>query len=332
MQEKVIKISVIVPVYKVKKALLERCVESLINQTLEEIEIILVDDGSPDDSGKICDEYAAKDARINVIHKKNGGVSSARNCGIEKASGEYIGFADSDDYVKPDFFETLYNAATENDSDMLCSGYIELKEDCQTECNVTEDKSPCIMKPDEAVEEFILFRKIDFRVWNKIFKAQIAENIRFFEEFRIAEDELFIYECIKKSKNVQYLPYAGYYYYINPKSVMSNGLSEKNFDSLKVTDIISGELTNQPPESVNYFILNTCLRLWVKIASDKDFSSKFSDEKKYIEKKIRSISFSKVKFHGNKTLQLLFLPMKISTGFTEMLARRFKFISRKISL
>lgn len=332
MQEKRIKVSVVVPVYKVEKLLLERCIESLSKQTLEEIEILLVDDGSPDNSGKICDEYALHSTKIKAIHKENGGVSSARNCGIENASGEYIGFVDADDYVKPDFFEILYNTAAENNTDMVCSGYIELKDNMETECIFSDDNSVCLMNPAEAVEEFLLFRKIDFRVWNKIFRAETAKRIRFSEEFRIAEDELFIYEFIKKSQKIQYISYAGYYYYINPDSVMSKAFSVKNLDSLKVTDIISRELDTQPAESVNYFILNTCLRLWVKIASERELSSEFSDEKIYIEKKIRRIPFSKVKFHGNKTLQILFLPMKISIGMTEFLVRRLKFISLKISL
>ena len=95
------KVSIIVPVYKVEKYL-RKCIDSIINQTLKDIEIILVDDGSPDNCGKICDEYAAKDTRIKVIHKENGGLSSARNAGMEVAEGEYIGFVDSDDWIESD--------------------------------------------------------------------------------------------------------------------------------------------------------------------------------------------------------------------------------------
>ena len=97
------KVSIIVPVYKVEKYL-RKCIDSIINQTLKDIEIILVDDGSPDNCGKICDEYAAKDTRIKVIHKENGGLSSARNAGMEVAEGEYIGFVDSDDWIESDMY------------------------------------------------------------------------------------------------------------------------------------------------------------------------------------------------------------------------------------
>ena len=111
------KVSVVVPIYKVERYL-GNCIESLIGQTLKDIEIILVDDGSPDNCPSICDEYAAKDGRIKVIHKPNGGVSAARNDGLKAATGEYIIFCDSDDWMELDAFEVLYEAATTNDSDI----------------------------------------------------------------------------------------------------------------------------------------------------------------------------------------------------------------------
>ena len=111
------KVSVIVPVYKVEKYL-NKCVDSIINQTLEDIEIILVDDGSPDNCGKICDDYAQKDNRIVVIHKTNGGLSDARNAGLEVARGEYIGFVDSDDYIAPEMISLLYGVCKKNSTDI----------------------------------------------------------------------------------------------------------------------------------------------------------------------------------------------------------------------
>ena len=115
-------ISVIVPIYKVEKYL-NKCVKSIINQTYKNLEIILVDDGSPDNCGKICDKLAERDDRIRIIHKKNGGLSSARNAGIEIANGEYIGFVDSDDYIDNDMFETLYNNIKDNNADLSIIGY-----------------------------------------------------------------------------------------------------------------------------------------------------------------------------------------------------------------
>ena len=115
------KISVIVPVYKVEKYL-NKCVDSIVNQTFTDIEIILVDDGSPDNSGKMCDDWSQKDRRIRVIHKENGGLSDARNRGIQESSGEYIIFIDSDDFIEPKMLEVLYNLATDHDADVAISG------------------------------------------------------------------------------------------------------------------------------------------------------------------------------------------------------------------
>lgn len=114
-------ISVIVPVYKVEKYL-RRSIESVLNQTYTDLEIVLVDDGSPDQCGMICDEYAQKDSRIRVIHKENGGLSSARNAGIKIAKGEYITFLDSDDYIENDAYETLINVAANTDADVIEGG------------------------------------------------------------------------------------------------------------------------------------------------------------------------------------------------------------------
>ena len=116
-----IKVSIIVPVYKTEKYL-KRCLDSLLNQTLEDIEIILVDDGSPDSAPALCDNAAKTDGRIKVIHKKNEGLGMARNTGIDAACGKYIGFVDSDDFVKTNMYEYLYNTAVRHNADLIISG------------------------------------------------------------------------------------------------------------------------------------------------------------------------------------------------------------------
>lgn len=118
----IVLISVIVPIYKVEQYL-PQCIDSIINQTYRNIEIILVDDGSPDHSGSICEEYAKRDSRLRVFHKKNGGLSDARNYGIKRAAGEYIGFVDSDDWLEPDMYELLVNLAEEERADIINCGY-----------------------------------------------------------------------------------------------------------------------------------------------------------------------------------------------------------------
>ena len=121
-------ISVIVPIYNVEKYL-DRCVDSIINQTYKNLEIILVDDGSPDNCPQMCDDYAKKDSRIKVVHKENGGLSDARNVGMEVATGEYVSFIDSDDYISLDFYETLLETIVDNDSDIVECGVVKFYED-----------------------------------------------------------------------------------------------------------------------------------------------------------------------------------------------------------
>ncbi|EGP5489252.1 glycosyltransferase, partial [Enterococcus faecium] len=118
-------ISIIVPVYKVEPYL-RKCVDSILAQTFTDFEVILVDDGSPDNSGKICDEYASKDSRVRVIHKKNGGLSSARNAGIDVARGKYLGFVDSDDYIEKDMYELLYDNIVKEQADLSICGIYDI--------------------------------------------------------------------------------------------------------------------------------------------------------------------------------------------------------------
>lgn len=326
-----IKLSIVVPIYKVQIELLEKCVFSLLKQTLKEIEIILVDDGSPNECRKKCDEFKEKNNCISVFHKTNGGVSSARNFGIQNAKGEYIGFVDADDYVKENFCETLYLTAKKFDADMVCSGYTELNDTTEISHN-KKGNIPVVMDKNEATKQFLLFDKVDFRVWNKIFRKNIADKISFSEKYKIAEDEMYIYDFIALANKIVYIPYCGYYYFINSLSVMSADLSSKNFDSLKVTDIISDHVSDQKTENINYFRLNSYIRLWVKITSNSIYCKKFSKEKKTIEKKIRSIRISDVKPYNNKTIKLLFIPIKIARPLAEFVVKRVKFISSKVSL
>lgn len=175
-------ISVIVPIYKVE-SYLNRCIDSIINQTYKNLEIILVDDGSPDRCGEICDNYAKLDSRIRVIHKINGGLSSARNAGLKIAKGDYIGFVDSDDYIKTDMYENLINACIMNECHVSGVRYERryqngLKEDSLT---VITDNS---LKSSEEYFRELLLHVGDVSVCTKLFEKSILENL-FFDERKI---------------------------------------------------------------------------------------------------------------------------------------------------
>lgn len=174
MQNKLI--SVIVPVYKVEKYL-NRCIDSIIKQTYHNLEILLVDDGSPDNSGKICDEYAKKDERIKVIHKPNGGLSDARNYALEIAKGEYIGFVDSDDYIKEDMFQTLYDLCEENNADISIVSFYEMVEN--RVIAVRDSGQLQVMDKIEAIKELLIDTKIQSYAWNKLFKKDLFVGLRF---------------------------------------------------------------------------------------------------------------------------------------------------------
>lgn len=169
-------ISVIVPVYNVEKYL-EKCVSSIIKQSYKNLEIILVDDGSTDNSGKICDEFALKDNRIKVIHKENGGLSSARNKALEIAKGEYIGFVDSDDYISEDMYETLYKVIKENEADISIVSFYE--EYNGKIIGVRDTGNLEVLTKLEAINELLIDTKIQSYAWNKLFKRELFSELEF---------------------------------------------------------------------------------------------------------------------------------------------------------
>ena len=227
-----VKVSVIVPVYNVEKYL-DRCLDSIINQTLNEIEIILVDDGSTDSSGEKCDEYKKKDLRIKVIHKKNKGLGYARNSGLKVATGKYIAFVDSDDYIDKRMFESLYRYAEDNKCEMaLCYGNKRVNEKGE-ECDSQGIKSARVYEGKEIKEKLLLDiigskpdDKVDaiigVSVWKGIYLRQIFEknNIKFCSErVFISEDAIFQLDFIPHINRAIVIPESYYYYYMNLSSL-----------------------------------------------------------------------------------------------------------------
>ncbi len=214
-------ITVIVPVYKTEQYL-RRCVESLQAQTYEELEILLVDDGSPDGSGAICDALADEDPRIRVIHKANGGLSSARNAGLDAINGEYVCFVDSDDYVETDYVETLYNLLTEADADLAKIDYAEVTGD---EYSSPAQKAEVQVYRGEEVERAYLELKVD-SACVFLYKRSLIGESRFLPG-RTSEDIPFNFELFQKAAVFVYAPLKKYYYYYNPGSI-SNGPLDRN--------------------------------------------------------------------------------------------------------
>ena len=215
-------VSIIVPVYNVEKYL-ERCLDSLINQTFKDIEIICIDDGSIDNSGKILDEYAAKDSRIKVIHQNNAGLSVTRNNGMKIASGNYINFVDSDDWIDLNFIEKLYDAAKRNNADIAAASIIRKRQNSEKyRVHYTEEK--CL----ETLSDKITVCNIPkcCYVVSKLYKHEIIKD-SFFKEGVYFEDVLWLPEVLKKAEKIVTVSEINYYYWANPKSTVKQKQSQK---------------------------------------------------------------------------------------------------------
>ncbi|MGL5989242.1 glycosyltransferase family 2 protein [Cetobacterium sp.] len=226
-----IKISIIVPVYKVEPYL-RKCIDSILAQTFKDFELILVDDGSPDSCGDICDEYAKKDKRIKVIHKKNGGQSSARNAGLDIAEGEYIGFVDSDDWIETDMYEILYNLCVANNCEISC---ISSKIIYPEKIIIRDSNELKKYTRDEAMKELIRGKVFDEVVWTKLFKKQIMKGFRFKEGIKY-EDTDFTYKIVYRCNSLVYLGKPVYNYLKREGSTMANALEEISIDHIYIYD------------------------------------------------------------------------------------------------
>lgn len=192
-------ISIIVPVYKVEKYL-PKCIESILNQTYKDFELVLIDDGSPDDCPQICDEYAAKDERIIVIHQKNRGVSAARNAGLNIAKGEYIGFVDSDDFIEPKMYELMLQAIQNNQVDLAVCGYDYVDEDGIVTRPYNNKEDEIITQKEVLKRYFDMPPSIRLGVWNKLFKNDLLQGIYFTEGIKGAEDAEFLGKYLQSVK------------------------------------------------------------------------------------------------------------------------------------
>lgn len=226
------KISIIVPIYKVEKYLNE-CVDSILNQTFTDFELILVDDGSPDNCPKMCDAYARQDDRIRVIHQKNKGLSAARNAGIEMARGQWLGFIDSDDFVAPDFYEKLLSAAEAAAADCaICS--IQLTQEdgrlLQTPAEMCIKDGVCTGK--DVLNTIAIRVNTPYAVaWNKIYRRDVFKTMRY-PEGRANEDQFVFGELFSTVKTVAQVKEQLYYYRQREGSIMRSRCTVRNLDSM----------------------------------------------------------------------------------------------------
>ena len=249
------KVSVIVPVYNVEKYLRE-CVDSILSQTYTCFELILVDDGSTDNSGAICDDYAKENRRIKVIHKENGGLSDARNVGIEAANGSYYTFIDSDDCISDNYLELMMECAIKQGVEVVQG------------INTSDRKMLCAVKKEgykrygsakEVMRDYLLFRDVVGYACNKLYAKRLFEKLRY-PVGKIQEDAWTTYKALYEAQGVAVIGVYTYYYRINNASIMNGSFRPQRFDIMRVPDDIRSYLrekedTYSYQEELNYYTM-----------------------------------------------------------------------------
>ena len=300
-------ISIVIPVYNVSKYL-KKCVDSVVNQTYKNIEIILVDDGSIDDSGKKCEDLSKKDKRIRVFHKENGGLSDARNYGIDKAKGKYVCFVDSDDFVTQDMCEILYNDIMEFNADVAFCTFI----DCYGDIPIIDNKNIERYKitKKEAIKYVMIGDKVPLSAVAKLYKKSIFEKVKF-EKGKTYEDAIIMVELLDHCNYVSYNSSSVYYYVHRKNSITTTKFNSKDYDVIYAYEKNKRIIKDKYPDIVDiadmrlcwahFRILDTMIRLNDKI--DKQIV-------KYLRKNYKTIMKSKY-FSKSRKISMTFLKINI---------------------
>lgn len=293
-------ISIIVPIYGVEPYL-RKCLDSIVNQTYQNLEIILVDDGSPDHCGAICDEYAAQDGRIKVIHKPNGGVSSARNAGLDAATGAWIGWVDPDDWVELDMFAYLLENALRYKADIAVCSHHELT---QGRSIFYGWETPCVLNREQAMEALLI---ADYPLqnfsWDKLWRRELWEGVRF-PGVTIFEDIRVVYRLFQRVEQIVCLPEAKYYYLKRAGSISAD-LNLKNGLDFYLTMLIRYEEMREDWPQFDALMLSLCAGtatqdLWLRYCGSP------KEERKELLPRIRA--FSEVYVRNRQALQAYMNP------------------------
>ena len=282
-----IDISIIVPVYNVEKYL-EKCLESLVNQTLKNIEIILVNDGSTDSSKNICERYVEKDKRVILVNQVNKGQSAARNKGIEIARGNYIGFVDSDDYIELDMYEILYEKLIQEDADItICQVNMVNSEGQVLSNNINKNKKGYIENGNDAIIRYL--KNGRWGLCDKLYKARFIKNIKFLEGKSCGEDHLGIISILKNTKKIVTIETYLYNYVMRENSTTTAGFSVKSFDIPHVWEEILKEAVSLKNAEFIELVEMRKICSYVDLVNEyiKSGRKEFSEEVSKIRKKLR---------------------------------------------
>lgn len=307
------KISVIVPVYN-GESYLKKCMQSLIEQSFfPYLEILLIDDGSTDSSGAIADQYALDYTQIRCFHIPNGGVSNARNLGLSHACGTYVAFVDSDDWVDPDYYETMYAHSNDGQLDLVAAGAF-IDDGNRTLLSIQATETVAQLSGAECAKRF-LRGDLDVHVFDKLFKRTITNQICFNPAIRIGEDKLYLYEALARTHQACLIPQCFYHYYQNPRSVMHQSFSEKHLDDIPVGQRIL-EITQETyPELTPYaqcMNINALCRIVGELSLCPALQTQYRHQYQLFLRQIRAFSMVKSIRHSSKKHWISLLIAKIS--------------------
>lgn len=303
-------LSIIVPIYNVEKYI-KKCLDSIEAQKTNNIEIICIDDGSTDNSGFICEQYAKKDKRFKVFHKKNGGVSSARNLGLEKATGEYIAWIDPDDYISDDWYFNIEPLLSFN-IDIIFFDYVILKDN--KKIIKKYDNISKYIDVDLFLDEIVMDQKIENQLWQKIFKRELFKNILFPQNVKTMEDYAVLHKVVLKAKKIYYLSKILYFYRIRINSLVTYATLEKNYTSYRIAKERYKYLLKKDKNisKIGYLIqsLNVCIQYYkIDKNEQKNNQEIYNKCKKEINKEIKNICISK---KCNISLKLKFILCRLN--------------------
>lgn len=298
-------VSVIIPVYNVEKYL-NRCLDSVIQQSYRNIEIILIDDGSTDNSGHICDEYSKIDSRICVFHKSNGGLSEARNLGLDHVHGDFITFIDSDDFVSKWYIEYLITLIKKHNADMAVCQYRESADDSYEFLLRPEDKE-LICNRKQAFEHYCYQKKIAQNAWGKMYAREIYRETRFTKGI-LYEDEDIFYKILDKCQKVIIGSQIHYFYYKSADGIIRSKFVKEKYQyvvaSIELVKYIESTYPDLYTAALSK-LLWSCIHIWVQIPNKKDYPEIYSDIEKIIRKYRKRVLLNPRVRLKNKLLLLL---------------------------
>ncbi len=305
-------ISVIVPVYNTEKYL-EQCIESILKQTYKEIELYLVDDGSTDSSGKICDKYARIDHRVNVIHQKNNGASNARNSALKIIAGEWVCFVDSDDWLEPIMFETLLDLAERTDSPIVeCDVYDEFPNSSKARniWGIVGDQAFSLEGNDCWLKGFAYTPVL----WNKLIQSNLIRDIKFSETISYGEDSLFLSRVIERVEKVSVISKPLYHYRsAREGNVVSAKINERTLDLIYSYDKICANLRGKGTDAaIGHLVYTAALQLIFKIPIKGNKTKYLSTLKTFTAKYMKEIDSLRISFRVSRFRLIL---VKISSKF-----------------